>query len=85
MIASRKTDAAGVRAAKGPKPPPQRPAEQGQSSPQPAAPEIARPVDVADGIPDRSAKPVKWVYVAIAVVFLAWMAFLVYCAVAGRG
>ncbi|HUT56468.1 MAG TPA: hypothetical protein VNA25_01185 [Phycisphaerae bacterium] len=38
----------------------------------------------ADGqIPDRSTKPARWKYVLIAVVFLAWLAFLIYCQAAG--
>jgi len=49
----------------------------------PRAPEVPQPVDVVDGIPDRSLRPGRWKYVLIAVIFLAWVAFLVYCQLAG--
>jgi hypothetical protein len=45
---------------------------------------VPPPVDVVDGIPDRQARPAKWKYVLLAVVFLAWVAFLVYCQIAGK-
>ena len=38
---------------------------------------------VADEIPDRSENPAKWKYLLIAAVFVAWVAFLVYCWLAG--
>jgi len=44
---------------------------------------LPEPVDVVDGIPDRSAHAPAWKYVLIALLFLAWLAFLIYCAVAG--
>jgi hypothetical protein len=84
MTANRKTDAPEGRPAKGPNGSVPQPAEGGRPSARPEAPEIPRPVDVYEGIPDRSAKPAKRVYLVIALVFLAWVAFLVYCAVAGR-
>ena len=37
----------------------------------------------ADGIPDRTEKPAKWKYLLLGAVFVAWLAFLVYCWVAG--
>ncbi len=40
------------------------------------------PVDVVDGIPDRSANPAAWKGILAAAIFLAWVAFLVFCAVA---
>ena len=43
---------------------------------------VPEPVDVVEGIPDRSARPAVWQYVAIAAVFALWIAMLVYCAVA---
>ena len=46
-------------------------------------PPIPEPRDVVDGIPDRAARRPVWKYVLLAVIFLAWMAFLVYCAVTG--
>ncbi len=43
--------------------------------PAPALP----PRDVVDGIPDRAARRPLWKYLVIALVFLAWLAFLLYC------
>ncbi|HUU60474.1 MAG TPA: hypothetical protein VMZ50_13120 [Phycisphaerae bacterium] len=43
-----------------------------------------KPVDVVDGIPDRSATAAGWKYVLLAIVFLGWVAFLIYCAAAGN-
>jgi len=45
----------------------------------------AGPVDVVDGLPDRSSQPAMWKYLLLLAVFLAWVAFLVFCALAGRG
>lgn len=42
------------------------------------------PVDVVDGIPDRSGNRAAWKYVVLAVVFLAWIAFLIYCQIAAK-
>ncbi len=42
------------------------------------------PVDVVDGIPDRARSPARWKYVALALIFLAWIAFLIYCLLAGN-
>jgi hypothetical protein len=42
------------------------------------------PIDVVDGIPDRAAKPAKWKYILIALIFLAWVAFLLYCLLSGN-
>lgn len=41
------------------------------------------PRDVVDGIPDRAARRPLWKFIAIAVVFLSWVAFLIYCLLAG--
>jgi len=41
------------------------------------------PADMIDGIPDASAHRSRWKYAVIAAVFLAWVGFLVYCALAG--
>jgi len=46
--------------------------------------ELPEPVNVVDGIPDRRERTPVWKYVLIAVVFLAWLAFLIYCAAAGN-
>lgn len=43
-----------------------------------------QPVNVVDGIPDRSPSPAAWKYVLLAGVFVAWVAFLIYCAAAGN-
>lgn len=43
----------------------------------------AEPVDVVDGIPDRQADPPRWKLLALAGVFLAWIAFLLYCQLGG--
>ena len=43
----------------------------------------ADPVDVVDGMPDVSANRATWKYIALAVAFAAWLAFLIYCALAG--
>ncbi len=48
----------------------------GQESPQ--------PVNVIDGIPDRTPKPRVWMYVLCGAVFVLWLAFLIYCAIAGN-
>ena len=42
------------------------------------------PVNLVDGIPDRRPGGGRWLLILIAVVFLLWLAFLVYCQVAGR-
>lgn len=44
---------------------------------------IPSPVDVVDGIPDRSPHPAAWKCLVIALIFAGWVAFLIYCAVAG--
>jgi uncharacterized membrane-anchored protein len=36
----------------------------------------AQPIDVVDGIADRSSRPAAWKYAALAAVFLAWVAVL---------
>ena len=56
------------------------PARKQQAGPPQPLPD---PVDVVDGIPDRSTRSGKWVLVLLGAVFLAWVAFLVYNAVAG--
>ena len=42
------------------------------------------PVNVVDGIPDRSPRPAAWKYVAILVGLLGWLGFLIYCQLAGN-
>ena len=52
--------------------------------PAPPPVEPTEPVDVVDGIPDRSARPAWWKAAILAAVFVAWVAFLVGCLIAGR-
>ncbi len=40
-------------------------------------------IDVVDGVPDRSVHSPPWAYLLLATVFLAWLAFLAYCHLAG--
>ena len=35
-----------------------------------------QPVDVVDGVPDRSAKPAAWQYLTLAAFFIVWVAVL---------
>ena len=46
-------------------------------------PAVAEPVDVVDGIPDRSANPAAWKYVVLAAVFVGIVSFLVICLILG--
>ena len=46
--------------------------------------EPSEPVDVADGIPDRSPARAKWKLVVIGLIFLAWVAVLVFIRIAGQ-
>jgi len=48
--------------------------------PETRAPE---PVDVVDGIPDRSVRRPLWAYIVLALIFLGWLAFLVTCRIVG--
>ena len=41
------------------------------------------PINEVDGIPDRAPRRSPWKILLIAGVFLAWLAFLIYCQVAG--
>lgn len=50
----------------------------------PQSPQPRQPVDVVDGVPDRSSRPAAWRYIALAIIFLAWLGFLIYCLLAGR-
>jgi hypothetical protein len=49
----------------------------------PAAPEQAPapPPEGEDKIPCQSENRAAWKYVVLALIFLAWLAFLIYCAV----
>jgi len=53
----------------------------GKSSTPPKPP---KPVDVVDGIPDREARPAVWKYLLIVAAFAGWLAFLIYCWLAGN-
>jgi len=46
-------------------------------------PAVTEPVDVVDGIPDRSAKTPAWKYVVLAAVFVGIVSFLVACLILG--
>lgn len=50
----------------------------------PHAPRRPEPVDVVDGIPDRSANCAAWKYLVLAIVFVAWIAFLIYCQIVAK-
>ena len=51
----------------------------------PARPREARQQPgAADDVPDRSGKPVWWKYALLAGAFVGWIAFLVYCHLAGN-
>jgi len=54
-----------------------------RNPPRPTGPHAPDPVDVVDGIPDRSPNPAAWKYVALIALFLAWLCFLVICKIAG--
>lgn len=44
-----------------------------------APPDLVRPpVDVIDGIPGRNANTAAWKYILLVILFLAWVAFLIY-------
>ncbi len=43
------------------------------------------PVDVVDGIPDRSPRRRMWVFVVLTLVFLAWLTFLIFVQLSPRG
>jgi len=45
---------------------------------------LPEPVDVVDGVPDRSRRVAPWKYALLAAIFLAWLGFLIYCAAAGK-
>jgi uncharacterized membrane-anchored protein len=40
---------------------------------------IPEPIDMDDGIPDRSSHRPAWKYLLVALIFLVWLAFLIYC------
>jgi len=44
----------------------------------------AKAVDVVDGIPDRHPRPALWKNVLIGLIFIAWLAVLIYCWLAGQ-
>ena len=59
-----------------------RPKQRNPQADNPRPPRPCVPVNLIDGIPDVSRRS-RWKYVVLAVVFLAWAAFLVYCGLAG--
>ena len=60
-------------------------ARSGQGSHKAARPntQAPEPVDVVNGIPDRSRRRPLWAYILLALIFLGWLAFLVTCRIAG--
>ncbi|KKM44042.1 hypothetical protein LCGC14_1562100 [marine sediment metagenome] len=52
-----------------------------RQTPLPAAPD---PVDVVDGVPDRSSRPAAWKLAVPILIYLAWVCFLVISRMAGR-
>ena len=52
-------------------------------SPRRQGPPVREPVDVADGIPDRTSHPALWKYLVLALIFIAWLCLLVLCGIAG--
>ena len=56
-----------------------------KSKPNPtAAPPLPEPVDVVDGIPDRSATVPRWKFAVILLVFMAWVGFMLIVQIVGR-
>ena len=49
----------------------------------PPRPPAPAPLDVVDGIPDRSAHPQLWKYILLAAIFVGWVVFMVVSALAG--
>ncbi|MFW5732190.1 MAG: hypothetical protein ACOCZU_03175 [Planctomycetota bacterium] len=45
--------------------------------------DVPTPVDTVDGIPDRAISPPRWRFVLLGVIFICWIAFLIYVAAAG--
>ncbi len=60
---------------------PAKDASSGEAKPAPAVP---APVDVADGIPDRAARPSWRRLLWVIAIFAAWLAFLIYVKVSGE-
>ena len=54
-----------------------------QRESQACQPAVTEPVDVVDGIPDRSAKTPAWRYVVLAAAFVGIVSFLVTCLILG--
>jgi len=47
------------------------------------APDATDPVDVVDGIADRTHNPRAWKYILLGAVFVLWLAFLIISAIVG--
>ena len=45
--------------------------------------DVSDPVDVVDGIPDRSGSPRLWKYVLLAAIFVVWLGVLILSAILG--
>lgn len=50
----------------------------------PEKPTGHEPVDVIDGVPNRSGNVHTWKYLTIAAVFGAWIGFLILCGITGK-
>ena len=46
-------------------------------------PAVTEPVDVVEGIPDRSGRTPAWKYVVLAAIFVGWVSFLAVCLILG--
>ena len=42
------------------------------------------PIDVVDGVPDNTRNPSRWRLGVVLIVFVVWVAFLLYCLLAAR-
>lgn len=49
---------------------------QGKTPPPPLPPKPSEPVNVVDGIPDRSPSPRPWKYILLFAIFAAWVGVL---------
>ena len=45
--------------------------------------DVPKPVDVHEGVPDCSQRQSTWRWAVMTVLFVGWVAFLVYCWLAG--
>jgi hypothetical protein len=55
-----------------------------QKTDKPASP-LREPLNVFDGMPDRSDSTPLWKYILLAAIFVIWVAFLVLVRIKGQG